>query len=221
MLSLKYSFLPDQSRSTLSAAYQAFEEIMRKVPLAELDLNADIFTVIKDLRSVFTMGTTVPKPSQCQIKKEIFDHDGHSVEIYWINYPRRKSQINSDILLLYFHGGGYMLGDIYSKSYLLYSQRSSSFFCISIGYSGFECHLSCLFNVTILHLEYRLCPEHPLPASIDDAVALYRALLRNNISPSQILIMRDLAGGGLSLLTIQTLITRQLSAPRGVIVLST
>ncbi|CAF1618540.1 unnamed protein product [Rotaria magnacalcarata] len=202
MLSLKYSFLPDQSRSTLSAAYQAFEEIMRKVPLAELDLNADIFTVIKDLRSVFTMGTTVPKPSQCQIKKEIFDHDGHSVEIYWINYPRRKSQIISDILLLYFHGGGYMLGDIYS-------------------YSGFECHLSCLFNVTILHLEYRLCPEHPFPASVDDAVALYRALLRNNISPSQILIMRDLAGGGLSLLTIQTLITRQLSAPRGVIVLST
>ncbi|CAF3183574.1 unnamed protein product [Rotaria socialis] len=77
-----------------------------------------------------------------------------------------------------------------------------------------------LFNVTILHLEYRLCPEHPLLASVDDTVALYHALLRNNISPSQILIMRDSGGGGLSLLTIQTLITRQLYVPRGVIVLS-
>ncbi len=89
-----------------------------------------------------------------------------------------------------------------------------------IGYSGFECHLSRLFNRTILHLEYRLCPEHPLPAAIDDAVALYHALLRQNISPSQLMIMGDSAGGGLSLLTIQALIARQIPVPRGVIVLS-
>ncbi len=89
-----------------------------------------------------------------------------------------------------------------------------------IGYSGFECHLSRLFNRNILHLEYRLCPEHPLPAAVDDVVALYHALLRNNISPSQLMIMGDSAGGGLSLLTIQALIARQIPVPRGVIVLS-
>jgi acetyl esterase/lipase len=91
-------------------------------------------------------------------------------------------------------------------------------FDILIGYSGFECHLSRLFNRTILHLEYRLCPEHPLPAAVDDAVALYHALLRNNIS--QLMIMGDSAGGGLSLLTIQALIARQIPVPCGVIVLS-
>ncbi len=81
------------------------------------------------------------------------------------------------------------------------------------GYSGFECHLSRLFNRTILHVEYRLCPEHPLPAAVDDAVALYQALLQHNISPSQLMIMGDSAGGGLSLLTIQALIARQIPVP--------
>lgn len=91
---------------------------------------------------------------------------------------------------------------------------------ILIGYSGMECHLSQLFNVSILHIEYRLSPEHSLPAAVEDTVALYRALLRHNVSPSQILIMGDSAGGGLSLLTVQALITHQLPVPRGVIVIS-
>jgi monoterpene epsilon-lactone hydrolase len=69
-------------------------------------------------------------------------------------------------------------------------------------------------------LEYRLSPEHPFPAPVDDTVAIYRALLRENISPSQLMIMGDSAGGGLSLLTIQALLVNQLPIPRGVIVLS-
>lgn len=74
--------------------------------------------------------------------------------------------------------------------------------------------------MTLLHLEYRLCPEHPLPAGVDDALALYRALLRQKISPSQMMMMGDSAGGGLALLTIQSLIEHQLPVPRGIIVLS-
>ncbi|CAF4287002.1 unnamed protein product [Rotaria sp. Silwood2] len=201
MLSIKHSLLPDQARPTLSADYRAFEEIILMTPLAELDPLADLATIIKDLRASFTMGTTIPKPSQCQINKEVFEHDGHTVDTYWINYNTKNFQRKSERILLFFHGGGYMLGDIHS-------------------YSGFECHLSHLFNVTILHLEYRLCPEHPLPAAVDDAVSLYHALLRDHISPSQLLFMGDSAGGGLSLLAVQAVIARQLPVPRGVIVLS-
>jgi acetyl esterase/lipase len=69
-------------------------------------------------------------------------------------------------------------------------------------------------------LEYRLCPEYPLPAAVDDAVALYRALLLENIKPSELMIMGDSAGGGLTLLTVQAVIAHQLPVPRGVIVLS-
>jgi acetyl esterase/lipase len=74
--------------------------------------------------------------------------------------------------------------------------------------------------MSILHVEYRLSPEHPLPAAVEDAIAIYRALLHHNISPSQLMFMGDSAGGGLALLTIQALITHQLPVPRGVVVLS-
>ena len=89
-----------------------------------------------------------------------------------------------------------------------------------LGYSGLECHLSQLFNVTLLHVEYRLSPEHPLPAAVQDTVSLYRSLLREKFSPSQLIFMGDSAGGGLALLTIQALITQHLPVPRGLIVLS-
>lgn len=74
--------------------------------------------------------------------------------------------------------------------------------------------------MTILHVEYRLVPEHSLSAAIEDAIALYNALLRKNISPSQIIFMGDSAGGGLALLTIQTLLARRLPTPQGLVLLS-
>lgn len=89
-----------------------------------------------------------------------------------------------------------------------------------IGHGGIECHLSAQFNTTILHVEYRLSPEHSLLAAIDDALALYNSLLRNKISPSQIIFMGDSAGGGLALLTIQTLLARQIPIPQGIVLLS-
>lgn len=118
MLSLKHAVIPDQDRPTLSADYRAFEEIMSMVPLAELDPTADLLTIMKELRLTFTMGTTVPKPSQCKINKEVFQHDGHTVDAYWIENHQNIFQRHVDRIIIYFHGGGYMLGDIHGKLYL-------------------------------------------------------------------------------------------------------
>ncbi|CAF0969555.1 unnamed protein product [Adineta steineri] len=201
ILTLKHSLVSDQARPTLSTNYRAFENMLKMMPSPELDTSADPLTVIIGIRSSFDMNSLIPKPSECQIKKEVFEHDGHVVDGYWVNYPPKDIQKHSDKILLYFHSGGYFLGDIHS-------------------FSGFECRLSQIFNVTILHLEYRLCPEHPLPAAVDDAVVIYRALLRQNISSSQLIVMGDSSGGGLALLAVQALIAHQLPVPRGVIVLS-
>ena len=89
-----------------------------------------------------------------------------------------------------------------------------------IGYAGFECYLSRHLNVSLLHLEYRLVPEHPMPAAVDDALTLYRALLLDGISPSRLVIMGDSAGGGLTLLTVQALVANHLPIPRAIIAMS-
>jgi acetyl esterase/lipase len=115
ILSLKYAIIPDQARPNLSAAYRAFEEIMGTTPFGGRDPKADIVTVIKELRSSFPMGTNVPKPAQCKINKEVFEHDGHSVDTYWVDYHQNKFEKNSDKILLFFHGGAYMLGDIHGN----------------------------------------------------------------------------------------------------------
>lgn len=201
ILSFKYMIIHDETRQTLSADYLAFEAILRMKPIENDSSTIDPLLKIEKLRSSYTMSTVIPKPSQCQIKEELFDYDNHSVQTFWIENHRHQFQPESDKLLVYFHGGGYLLGDMN-------------------GYSGIECHLSELFNMSVLHVEYRLAPEYPLPGAVDDAVAVYRSLLRRNLSPSQLMLIGDSSGGGLVLLTIQSLISRQLPVPAGVISIS-
>lgn len=93
-------------------------------------------------------------------------------------------------------------------------------FSHSIGYVGFECHLSHIFNRSVVHLEYRRLPEYSMLDIIEDVVTLYRALLRDGISSSRIIIMGDSAGGSLSITTIQTLLSRDLPIPGGIISIS-
>ena len=117
-----------------------------------------------------------------------------------------------------------MVVDIYlvisTVSHCIRTIDDKSYFPLFLGYSGIECHFSKLFNISILHVEYRLSPEHSLPAPVEDAMAVYQTLLRRKISSSQFIFMGDSAGGGLSLLTIQSLIEQQLPIPRGAVVLS-
>jgi acetyl esterase/lipase len=218
ILSLKHSLVPDQTRPTLSANYRAFENLFRLRLVPNSDPLADPLPFIKNMRLELKFDTIIPKLSHCQVNKEIFEHDGHVVDAYWVDHRQENVQKKSDKILLYLHGGEYIAGDIHGKLFNIFIQKR--FFYIFIGYSGFQCHLSQLFNLSVLHVEYRLCPEHPLPVAVEDSVAVYRALLRQNISPSQLFIMGDSAGGGLALLTVQAIITHQLPVTRGVIALS-
>ena len=91
-----------------------------------------------------------------------------------------------DKVILYLHGGGYVMGSAGSHR----------------DVTG---RLSKASGARVLSLNYRLAPEHPFPAPVDDAVAAYRWLLAQGISSSNIAIAGDSAGGGLAFATLLAL----------------
>src|SRR5713226_6743944 len=84
-----------------------------------------------------------------------------------------------DVVLLYFHGGGY------------FGCSAESHRPITVYYA--------LHGFRVFAPDYRLAPENPFPAAVDDAVAFYRALLTAGYSPRNIVVAGESAGGGLSL----------------------
>ena len=98
----------------------------------------------------------------------------NGVRAEWTTTPKDAR----DAALLYLHGGGYVIGSLDSHRHLAAEAGRSA-------------------GIAALALDYRLAPEHPFPAAVDDALAGYRFLLGRGISPGRIAIAGDSAGGGL------------------------
>ena len=81
-------------------------------------------------------------------------------------------------VVLYLHGGGYAIGSLDSHRHLV----------VEVGRAA---------RARTLAIDYRMAPEHPFPAAVDDALAAYRFLLAEGIQPAAITIAGDSAGGGL------------------------
>jgi len=94
----------------------------------------------------------------------------------------RPSGGDPERAVLYLHGGGYCVGSWQS-------------------HKGPITHLAVAANAEVYAPNYRLAPEHPYPAALDDALAAYHWLLAQGISPGQIALAGDSAGGGLTLAT--------------------
>ena len=85
--------------------------------------------------------------------------------------------------VLYFHGGVYVLGDAFLAAEL----------ASQIGRRT---------TAKVISVDYRLAPEDPYPAAVDDALAAYEALLHHGTAPSDIAFAGESAGGGLSIATL-------------------
>ncbi|MER7639376.1 alpha/beta hydrolase [Streptomyces sp. NPDC126522] len=86
-------------------------------------------------------------------------------------------------VVLYFHGGVYVLGDAFSSA-------------------GLASQVGRRADAKVVSVDYRLAPEHPYPAAVDDALAVYEALLEDGVAPSDIVLAGDSAGGGLAVATL-------------------
>lgn len=108
---------------------------------------------------------------------------------------------SKDAVVIWFHGGGYVIG----------SPRV---------YRRLGADLSAGSAVTVLVPDYRLAPEDPFPAALDDAVTLYSWLLEGGVPFSRVILGGDSAGGGLAVATLVALRDRGVPLPAGAVLLS-
>ena len=134
---------------------------------------------LADMRQALdTMGSSVPRLAD--VSALAVSAGGVSAE--WLT----PASGDTGSVILYLHGGGYLLGSVDSHRPLLERLAKAS-------------------GGRVLALNYRLAPEAPFPAPVEDACAAYRWLLAQGVAAKRIAISGDSAGGGLVLATLLAL----------------
>ena len=116
--------------------------------------------------------------------------DAGGVPAEWVAAPG----IDAERAVLYLHGGGYAIGSLNTHRRLAYDISAAS-------------------GARVLVIDYRLAPEHPFPAAVDDAAAAWRWMLAQGLDPKRIAIAGDSAGGGLTIATLVNLRDQKLGLP--------
>ena len=130
-----------------------------------------------------------------ELKNQPVDVNGIPGE--WITPP----QLEDGRTILYLHGGYYLFGSIKSHRNL----------------AG---NIAAAAQARALIIAYRLAPEHPFPAGLEDAISAYQWLLAQDIQPNQITLAGDSAGGGLVLAVLLALRDRDMALPAAAVCLS-
>ena len=120
--------------------------------------------------------------------------------VEWVR-PRSLTQPDTAPICLYLHGGAFAMGGLNSHRDLAsqFAQRA---------------------QIRLLMVDYRLAPEHPFPAALDDVLAVYRALLAQGIPAQRLLLGGDSAGGNLALGTAQAIRAQGLAPPAALVLFS-
>lgn len=119
-------------------------------------------------------------PVPPDVHREAVDAGGVPAE--WIAAP----EVTPDRAILYLHGGGYTIGSINTHREMI-------------------SRLSRAAGARALAIDYRLAPENPFPAAVEDSTAAYRWLLSTGLHPTRLVIAGDSAGGGLTVATLVAL----------------
>ncbi|MHB8381699.1 MAG: alpha/beta hydrolase [Candidatus Binataceae bacterium] len=162
---------------------QQLDSLNQMLRAQALDPNAPV----EQIRAGYEQ-MTVLFPVEPDVKCEPVSDGGVKAE--WVAAP------NADAgrAILYLHGGGYVIGSINTHRAI----------------SG---RISRAAKARVLLIDYRLAPEHPFPAAVDDSIAAYRYMLAQGIRPGRLAIAGDSAGGGLTLATLIAIKDAKLPMP--------
>lgn len=121
----------------------------------------------------------------------------NQVSCEWVS----PEQASTSAVLLYFHGGGYVMGD-------------------AVAHRNLSWRLARASGMRVLMVNYRLAPETPFPAALEDATAVFEWLLSQGYAADKIVIGGDSAGGGLVLATLLNLKNLGTDLPAAAILIS-
>ncbi|WP_375769624.1 alpha/beta hydrolase [Archangium gephyra] len=138
---------------------------------------------------------SVPSPALKRVRREQVDAGG--VQAEWFTPPGAAG----DSVVVYLHGGSYVFGSTRTHGDLIAR--------IALG-----------TGARVLGLNYRLAPEHPFPAPVEDTVAAYRWLLSTGVRPERVVFCGDSAGGGLAIASLVALRDRGEPLPAGAVLIA-
>jgi acetyl esterase/lipase len=159
------------ARPSWSFGFEVFARAMRRT------FDVVCARAIPEQRAAFEAMANTRSPALTGVARSPVVAGGVSSE--WFS-PRDGVHAASAPVVLYLHGGGYVFGSTRTHAALV-------------------ARISLAAPARVLAPNYRLAPEHPFPAAIDDVVAVYEWLLAQGIPPSRIVVSGDSAGGGLSM----------------------
>ncbi len=152
-------------------------EQIRKM-LAENPVVAEGASLEEMRTGMDSMGTMFPSLPDVSSEKE----DAGGVPAEWFD----ATGADASRVLLYVHGGGYVIGSVDSHRPLLERLAKAT-------------------GGRVLAINYRLAPENPFPAAVEDAAAAHRWLLKQGVEAKRISLAGDSAGGGLAIATLVSL----------------
>jgi len=133
---------------------------------------------IEEQRAAMETGLQFPLAEDVHCEKV----NAGGVPAEWIITPEESE----GRVIYYFHGGGYVLGSVNTHREMI-------------------SRLARAAGAKALAIDYRLAPENPFPAAVEDSVAAYRWLLSSGVDPARMVVAGDSAGGGLTVAALVAL----------------
>jgi monoterpene epsilon-lactone hydrolase len=162
---------------------QQLDSLIQMLKAQPLDPAASV----EEIRAGFEQMTAM-FPVEADVKCEPVNAGGMKAE--WVSAPGA----DAGRAILFLHGGGYVIGSINTHRAL-------------------AARISRAAKARVLLPDYRLAPEHPFPAAVEDSVTAYRYMLAQGIRPGRIAVAGDSAGGGLAIAALVAIKDAKLPMP--------